>query len=166
MDNQYKKIIFCTIGNDHRDFSRFHDMLSLIANENKKIRFKFQHGHTLIKKKITNIEYFKFLNKSEFADMIKNSDIIFAHAGAGTLLSCISKKKNVFVLPRLKKYSEHLDDHQLDIFNSLLEKGLINKLEDFNYLNSKKIAINFKSTKTKMVKNIRFIVDSILDERG
>lgn len=59
--------------------------------------------------------YHEFLNKQEFDDTIARADIIIAHSGVGTIISAISKNKPVIVYPRLSKFKEHIDDHQLDI---------------------------------------------------
>ena len=45
--------------------------------------------------------------------------IIMTHTlgsvGLGTIISAITKRKPTIIFPRLKKYNEHVDDHQLEI---------------------------------------------------
>ena len=41
--------------------------------------------------------------------------LIITHGGVGSIVSALKKNKKVIVVPRLKKYNEHIDDHQLEI---------------------------------------------------
>jgi UDP-N-acetylglucosamine transferase subunit ALG13 len=60
-------------------------------------------------------KYVEFLDKKDFDTMIKKADIVIAHSGVGSIISALSLDKPVVVFPRLAKYKEHIDDHQLDI---------------------------------------------------
>lgn len=73
----------------------------------------------------------------DFAAMrrhIRSADLIISHAGIGSILLCLTNGKKPVVYPRLKKFREHVDDHQLQIalywgrhglvFNSPTEKEL------------------------------------------
>lgn len=61
------------------------------------------------------IKTFDFVSKEEIEKLIDKARIIITHAGVGTITECISKGKKVIVVPRLKKYGEHTNDHQLQI---------------------------------------------------
>lgn len=90
--------------------------------------------------------YKDFMDKKEFDATIAKADLVIAHSGVGTIITAIRAKKPVVVFPRLAKYKEHVDDHQLDIARAfemkkyvlccyenddLLEK--INKCKDFQF---------------------------------
>ena len=90
--------------------------------------------------------YKDFMDKKEFDATIAKADLVIAHSGVGTIITAIHAKKPVVVFPRLAKYKEHVDDHQLDIARAfemkkyvlccyenddLLEK--INKCKDFQF---------------------------------
>lgn len=90
--------------------------------------------------------YKDFMDKKEFDATIARADLVIAHSGVGTIITAIHAKKPVVVFPRLAKYKEHVDDHQLDIARAfemkkyvlccyenddLLEK--INKCKDFQF---------------------------------
>jgi len=68
-------------------------------------------------------QYVEFLDKSEFDQMIQKADIVIAHSGVGSIISALNAKKPVLVFPRLAKYKEHIDDHQLDIANAFSKKN-------------------------------------------
>jgi UDP-N-acetylglucosamine transferase subunit ALG13 len=55
--------------------------------------------------------------------MIKKADIVIAHSGVGSIISALSSNKPVVVFPRLAKYKEHIDDHQLDIAHAFSHKN-------------------------------------------
>lgn len=90
--------------------------------------------------------YKDFMDKKEFDATIARADLVIAHSGVGTIITAIHAKKPVVVFPRLAKYKEHVDDHQLDIARAfemkkyvlccyenddLLEK--INKCKSFQF---------------------------------
>jgi UDP-N-acetylglucosamine transferase subunit ALG13 len=68
-------------------------------------------------------KYVEFLDKKDFDTMIKKADIVIAHSGVGSIISALSADKPVVVFPRLAKYKEHIDDHQLDIAHAFSHKN-------------------------------------------
>lgn len=72
-----------------------------------------QIGHSTYKPQ--NYRYKEFLDKKEFDETIARADIVIAHSGVGTIITAIHAEKPIIVYPRLAKYKEHVDDHQLDI---------------------------------------------------
>lgn len=73
----------------------------------------------------TNYKFKDFLNKDEFEDYIKKADLVITHSGVGTIISAININKPVIVVPRLAKFGEHVDDHQLQIAESFSKKKLV-----------------------------------------
>lgn len=70
-----------------------------------------------------NYESYRFVNGEQFHNDIKNADVIITHGGVGTLVCALKLGKKVIVFPRLSKYNEHLDNHQLDICKMYHNKG-------------------------------------------
>ena len=66
-----------------------------------------------------------FLDPESFLEYIKEADLIITHGGVGTIIKAIQNNKTTIVVPRLKKYSEHVDDHQLQIVESFSEMGYV-----------------------------------------
>lgn len=60
-------------------------------------------------------KYKRFLDRNEFETFIKKSDIVITHGGTGAIVNAIKNKKKVIAVPRLSKYGEHVDNHQLQI---------------------------------------------------
>ena len=75
--------------------------------------------------KPANYGYSSMLSKAEFEDRIKNCSLLITHSGVGTIISGLKAKKPVIVMPRLRKYGEHVDDHQLDIAKAFSDRELV-----------------------------------------
>lgn len=72
-----------------------------------------------------NFSYEKFYGKDQFEEKIKAADLIICHSGVGTIMTAINSNKPVIVYPRLSKYKEHVDDHQLDIANAFAKNNYV-----------------------------------------
>ena len=77
-----------------------------------------------------NFSYKNFLDREEFSDMQKKADLVITHAGTGAIIGAVKSGKKVIAVPRLAKYGEHVDDHQLQIIEQFKEQNLICALED------------------------------------
>lgn len=68
----------------------------------------------------------RFISFGQMCEKIQESDIIIAHAGAGTTLLCIQLGHHPILVPRQKKYGEHLDNHQVSFAKRFAYTGMIN----------------------------------------
>lgn len=57
-----------------------------------------------------------------FERCMEEAEIIVSHGGAGCIAGALERNKPIVVVPRLKKYNEHNNDHQLELA-SVLEKS-------------------------------------------
>jgi UDP-N-acetylglucosamine transferase subunit ALG13 len=60
----------------------------------------------------------------EMRSAIEAADLVVAHAGIGSALTVLDAGKCPVLLPRLRRRSEHVDDHQLMIAAELAGRGL------------------------------------------
>lgn len=72
-----------------------------------------------------NFRYKEFMDKQEFDETIQKAEIVIAHSGVGTIITAINAEKPIIVFPRLAKYKEHVDDHQLDIAKAFETKKYV-----------------------------------------
>lgn len=148
-----KKKIFVTVGSTYPL-----DRLIIEADklDSKKFEVFAQIGESNLKPK--NIKYKKMLDYSEQNKKIAWADIIISHAGVGTILDCFSQKKQIILFPRLKKFGEAIDDHQIEICKAFEKKYGVkwttNKLEGL-LNNVKPVKINKKN---KLLKEIEKII--------
>lgn len=114
-----------------------------------------------------NYEYKEFLNKEEFAEYENQADIIISHGGTGALIGASKLGKNIIAVPRLAKYHEHVDDHQLQIVNVLEKEGYVRAVYDIDDL-GKVINEAQKNPIIKKYERESMIIDIIIDfiERG
>ena len=66
-----------------------------------------------------------YLSRNELLTFIKNSEYIITHGGVGTIIDSLNLNKKVIAVPRLKKFKEHVNDHQLEIVNEFSKLGYI-----------------------------------------
>ena len=72
----------------------------------------------------------KMMDKSKYDSMIKKCDLLVTHSGVGTIVLGLKYSKPVIVVPRLKRYGEHIDDHQVQIADAFSDRNLVLKCED------------------------------------
>ncbi len=70
-------------------------------------------------------KYIDFLTKEQFEQQMETCDLLITHSGVGTILSAVNHGKPIIVYPRLRKYKEHVDDHQLDIAKAFGKKKIV-----------------------------------------
>lgn len=72
-----------------------------------------------------NYKVKKMIPNSEFLNIMGAADIVISHAGTGTVTNALKMHKKVILFPRLAKYGEHIDDHQIELCNIFQEKGYV-----------------------------------------
>lgn len=60
-----------------------------------------------------HMDYVTILNKKEFDRKLMQADFVLSHAGIGSISLAFNNNKPVLVMPRLRKYGEHVNNHQL-----------------------------------------------------
>lgn len=109
-------MIFVTLGTQKQSFKRLLEEIEncpLLRNE----EIIAQVGHTkYTSEKITTID---FLDSDEFNNYIRSCEFVIAHGGVGSIFSALLNNKKVLAVPRLKKFGEHVDNHQIEICEKL-----------------------------------------------
>jgi UDP-N-acetylglucosamine transferase subunit ALG13 len=75
--------------------------------------------------KPANFKYFDFIPADKFNELFMEADLIVGHAGMGTIISAMQYQKPIIVMPRLAKYKEHRNDHQVATANSFGQLGYV-----------------------------------------
>lgn len=126
--------IFVTLGTQKQQFTR---LLRLLENS-KELKFDeilVQAGHT--KYKSDRLEIIEFMDMDGLSKAIEESDFVITHGGVGSIMAALKKEKKVLAVPRLAKYAEHVDDHQLEICTELQNEGYILYLNDIEIFDDK-----------------------------
>lgn len=72
-----------------------------------------------------NFAYKAFLDRDEFAEQMKKCELVITHGGTGAIIGAVKLGKKVVAVPRLAKYGEHVDDHQLQLIKQFVDTKLI-----------------------------------------
>lgn len=79
-------------------------------------------------------KFARFLSFGEMYENISRSSLVLAHAGAGTTLLCLQVGRPVILFPRLCKFKEHVDDHQVPFAEKMKETGRTLVAYDYDQL--------------------------------
>ncbi len=114
-------LIFVTVGTHKDSFDRLvKKMDELVGNGDIKEKVVMQIGNSAYEPK--NCEYYRFVGADKFEELYRTADTIICHAGAGSIINALKNNKHLIIVPRMKKFKEHTDDHQLDLADAM-EKG-------------------------------------------
>jgi UDP-N-acetylglucosamine transferase subunit ALG13 len=70
----------------------------------------------------------------EVLDHMNRAEKVVSHAGTGTILCATRAGHTPVVVPRLHRFEETVDDHQLDLARALAETGRIVVVEELDRL--------------------------------
>ena len=117
-------MVFVSLGTQDKEFPRLlHLVEDLIDKGIIKEEVIAQIGQT--KYESNKIKLVKFLNKEELLNYITKSKYVITHGGVGTILDSLNLNKKVIAVARLKKFKEHVNDHQLEIIREFSKMNLI-----------------------------------------
>lgn len=117
-------MVFVTLGTQDKEFRRLLEMVDEAINKG------LIKDEVIVQKGITryesnNMKLFDYTNNDEMLYYINNARYIISHGGVGTIFNCLKNNKKVIAVPRLSKYKEHHNDHQLEVIKEFTDKGYI-----------------------------------------
>lgn len=124
-------MILVTLGTQKFQMNRLIEAVDRIA-PNYEDEFCIQIGYSTYEP--VNCRYSRFYPTDQMKEMINNCNLLIAHAGVGTVMTGISAKRPIIVVPRLAKLAEHVDDHQCEIADAFANKGCVIKCTDTDKL--------------------------------
>jgi UDP-N-acetylglucosamine transferase subunit ALG13 len=159
-------MILVTLGTFNIEFPRPLKAIEKAVIE-KKITEKIivQRGHTNFESDY--LEVVQFFTPAELDKLYDEARVVVVHSGIGSVLSGVKKGKKLIVVPRLRKYKEHVDDHQLDLLNEFAKSNYIipwNENEGFDEVLAKAenfVPSPFVSTKDNLVGALINYIESI-----
>ena len=126
-------MIFISVGSQKFQFNRLlAEIDRLIENNTITDEVFAQIGNSDYKPR--NYKYVDFMTQDDFNKLIEKSDIIITHGGTGVIINSIKKGKKVIAIPRLSKYKEHVDDHQIQLINEFKVLNLIEAIHEVDEL--------------------------------
>ena len=107
--------------------------------------------------KPVNFDYVSHLEKQHFDDYAKKASAIISHAGMGTITIAMENNKPLLVMPRLAKYAEVVNDHQLAIAKKFGEIGHI-----LTAYNARQLPAKIKELKTFVPRKREIQVEAVI----
>ena len=152
-------MILVTIGSQKFQFNRLLKRIDELI-ENKIITDKVfaQIGSSDYKPK--HYDYIDFMTQEEFNEKLDECDLLITHAGTGVIVNAVKREKKVIAIPRLAKYGEHVDDHQIQLISQFEELNFIEPCYELDELENKLEEIKNKKY-NKYVSNTDTIIESI-----
>ena len=123
-------MILVILGTQDKKFIRLLEEIdNLIERKVIKEKVIVQAGYSSSYKS-NNMEILNLISKIDFENLIKTANLIITHGGVGSILTGLKYNKKIIAVPRLKKYREHVNDHQLQIVNNFSKEGYIIGVDD------------------------------------
>lgn len=152
-------MIFVTLGSQKFQFNRLLKKLDELISEgiiSEEVFAQIGYSDYIPK----NYKYEKFIDQVAFAEKMAECDILITHGGTGAIIEAVKKGKKVIGVPRLAKYGEHVDDHQLQLLKEFEDMGFI--IACYDTENLAECYKNFAEFQPKeYVSNTNTIINSI-----
>lgn len=159
-------LIFVVLGTHELPFTRIIKEVEKLKKEGFiKDKVIVQNGHTKYKSDVMELK--PFINFNDMDKLYEEAKLIITHAGTGSVITPLKKGKKVIVAPRLSKFGEHNDDHQLELVEAFEKSGhilawyendslkdILKKVESFH-------PKPFESKKELMLKTLQEFIDNI-----
>ena len=113
-------MIYVTLGTMFLGFDRLVQAVDAIAEDTGE-QIILQLGNA--SRPPGHCEWFEFLPREECLDIQRHARVIVGHAGIGTAIDALSVQRPFIVVPRLKRFNEHMNDHQLEIAEAVQRRG-------------------------------------------
>lgn len=130
-----------------------------------------QRGHTLFP-----CQYCKpipFLSFDELRDAVRQTDLVIAHGGVGSVLLALEEGKIPLVIPRRRDLGEHVDNHQIEFVKRMEGEGRVMAAYDTRELNRVLESGEWMHRSTEMdchepeiIGKLRFILQNCKKEKG
>ena len=152
-------MVFVTLGSQKFQFNRLlKEIDSLIEKGIIKEKVFAQIGASDYKPE--HFDYKDFITQDEFRDYMKDASYVITHAGTGAIITALKSDKNVIAVPRLAKYGEHVDDHQIQLIDEFKELNFIEPVYDIDKL-EQAVKVIKKNKYNKYVSNTDTIINDI-----
>jgi UDP-N-acetylglucosamine transferase subunit ALG13 len=117
-------MIFVTVGTNEAPFDR---LLRAVAGFHVTEELVVQRGPSSVW--LANASTVDFLPFEELVEHVRRARVVITHAGVGSVLVALGAGKRPVVVPRLKRFREAVDDHQLEFARRFASAGLVTLVE-------------------------------------
>ena len=125
-------MIFVTVGTHEQQFNRLVEYMDKWAAEHDE-KVVIQSGYSTYEPK--HCEWSKLYPYQKMVEMVDSARIVITHGGPSSFIMPLQIGKAPIVVPRQKKYDEHVNDHQVKFCKEVESRmGTIVVVEDIDKL--------------------------------
>jgi UDP-N-acetylglucosamine--N-acetylmuramyl-(pentapeptide) pyrophosphoryl-undecaprenol N-acetylglucosamine transferase len=118
-------VILVTVGTNEARFDRLLEAVETIADGEELL---VQHGPSPVRPRGARcVDYLDF---DDINAEMRRARVVIAHAGVGSVIVALMNDRRPIVVPRLARFAEAVDDHQVPFGRRLHEVGLVRLVED------------------------------------
>ena len=117
-------MIFVTVGTNEAPFDRLLRAVDSLGFDD----LVAQCGSSAIRPK--NATCFDFLAFEQLVEYVRSASVVITHAGVVSIAVSLANGKRPIVVPRLERYGEAVDDHQVALGRRLEQRGLVTMVEE------------------------------------
>ncbi len=118
-------MIFVTVGTNEAPFDRLVIAAGALVAEDEVF---VQYGASGVRP--PGATCVDFLSFEATVDAMQQARIVVTHAGVGSVMTALANGKRPFVVPRLKRFGEAVDDHQAEFAHAIVDVGLAIVVDD------------------------------------
>lgn len=113
-------MIFITVGTNEAPFDRLLEAVDALHCSEELI---VQHGASAVRP--DGAECHEFMAFDAVVEHVRAARLVISHAGVGSVIVALANGKRPVVVPRLRRFGEAVDDHQLAFARRLHTRGLV-----------------------------------------
>jgi UDP-N-acetylglucosamine transferase subunit ALG13 len=118
-------MIFVTVGTSNLPFDRLVAVCDELAAQERTI---VQRGCSAVEvRRAVCLDFVPFHMLHEY---VRVARVVVTHGGAGSILLALHEQKHAYIVPRLRRYGEAVDDHQSTLVDELERRGLVTVVRD------------------------------------
>jgi len=118
-------MILVTVGTNEARFDRLIHAVEALAGSEDLI---VQHGPSPVRPRgATCVDFLPF---EELTEQMRLARVVVMHAGVGSVLSALANGARPVVVPRLRRFGEAVDDHQVTFARRMHADGFVELVED------------------------------------
>lgn len=145
-------MLFVTVGTHEQQFNRLVKYMDEYQKQHLDENVVIQSGYSTYKCKYA--KSYDFISPQEMDEYMRSADAIVTHGGPSSFLAALKLKKPVIVVPRMLKYEEHVNNHQVEFLHRLapMYEGSLFPVYDISNLGDTIHEVVDKHAKVKHVK--------------
>lgn len=126
-------LVLVTVGTERYPFRRLVGWVDEWARTDlgRRARCFVQYGSTPRPRTADGADFLPF---PELRDLLASATAVVCHGGTGSVMLARSLGRKPIVVPRVKRYGENVDDHQVDFAHRLRSLGEAETAESFEEL--------------------------------